>query len=83
MGLIVILPVLVGQLKLGTQFLSQCFFPLVQFIDVSYPMGAGIIAALVDGNFFSLFPGEEGVLAGGAVGALRNSMRASPVFYRG
>jgi hypothetical protein len=30
-------------------------------------MGTGIIAALVDGHFFSLFPGEEGVLAVGAV----------------
>ncbi len=30
-------------------------------------MGAGIVAALVDGYFFSLFPGEEGVLAVGAV----------------
>lgn len=30
-------------------------------------MGAGIVAALVDGHFFSLFPGEEGVLAVGAV----------------
>jgi hypothetical protein len=29
-------------------------------------MGAGIVAALVDGDFFSLFPGEEGVLAVGA-----------------
>ena len=30
-------------------------------------MGAGIVAALVDRHFFSLFPGEEGVLAVGAV----------------
>jgi len=30
-------------------------------------MGAGIVAALVDGYFFSLFPGEEGMLAVGAV----------------
>jgi hypothetical protein len=30
-------------------------------------MGTGIVAALVDGHFFSLFPGEEGVLAIGAV----------------
>ena len=30
-------------------------------------MGAGIIAAFVDGQFFSLFPGEEGVVAVGAV----------------
>jgi hypothetical protein len=30
-------------------------------------MGTGVVAALVDGHFFSLFPGEEGVLAVGAV----------------
>jgi len=67
MGLVVVLPVLVGELKLRTSFLGQCLFPLVQFIHVPYPMGTGIVAALVDGHFFSLFPGEEGVLAVGAV----------------
>jgi len=67
MRLIVVLPVLVGQLKLRTPFLGQCFFPLIQFIHVPYPMGTGIVAALVDGHFFSLFPGKEGVLAVGAV----------------
>jgi hypothetical protein len=30
-------------------------------------MGTGVVAALVDSHFFSLFPGEEGVLAVGAV----------------
>jgi hypothetical protein len=30
-------------------------------------MGTGIVAALIDGHFFFLFPGEEGVLAVGAV----------------
>jgi hypothetical protein len=30
-------------------------------------MGTGVVAALVDSHFFSLFPGKEGVLAGGAV----------------
>ena len=67
MGLVVVLPVLVGQFKLRTSFLGQCLFPLVQFIHVPYPMGTGIVTALVDGHFFSLFPGEEGVLAVGAV----------------
>lgn len=66
-GLVVILPVLVGELKLRASFLGQCLFWFVEFIDVAYPMGAVVIAALVDGHFFSLFPGEEGVLAVGAV----------------
>ena len=30
-------------------------------------MGTGVVAALINGHFFSLFPGEEGVLAVGAV----------------
>ena len=34
MGLVVVLPVLVGELKLGTPFLGQCLFPLVEFIDL-------------------------------------------------
>jgi len=67
MGLVVVLSVLVGELKLRTSFLGQCLFPLVQFIHVPYPMGTGIVAALVDGHFFSLFPGEEGMVAVGAV----------------
>ena len=62
-----ILSVLVGEFKLRASFLGQCLFPLVQFIHVPYPMGTGIVTALIDGHFFSLFPGEEGVLAVGAV----------------
>jgi len=30
-------------------------------------MGTGVVAALINGHFFFLFPGEEGVLAVGAV----------------
>ena len=67
MGLIVVLPVLVGELKLRATFLGQGLFPLVEFIHAPYPMGTGIVAALVDGHLFSLFPGEEGVLAVRAV----------------
>ena len=66
-GLVVVLPVLIRELKLRAPFLGQRHFPLVEFIHVPYPMGTGIVAALVDGHFFSLFPGEEGVLAVGAV----------------
>ena len=67
LGLVVVLSVLVGEFKLRTPFLGQCLFAFVQFIQVPYPMGTGIVAALIDGHFFSLFPGEEGVLAVGAV----------------
>ena len=67
MGLVVVLAVLVGELKLRASFLGQCLFPLVEFIRLPYPMGTGIVTALVDRHFFPLFPGEEGVLAVGAV----------------
>jgi hypothetical protein len=67
MGLIVVLPVLVGELKLRAPFLDQDLFPLVEFIDLPYPMRAGIVTALIDGHFLSLLPGEEGALAVGAV----------------
>jgi hypothetical protein len=66
-GLVVVLAVLVGELKLRASFLGQCLFPLVEFIDHPYPMGTSIVTALVDRHFFSLFPREEGVLAIGAV----------------
>jgi len=66
-GLVMVLPVLVGELKLRASFLGQCLFPLVEFIDLPQPMGTGIVTALVDGHFFSLFPGEESVVAVGAV----------------
>jgi len=66
-GLIMVLPVLVGELELRASILGQDLFPLVEFIDLPGPMGTGIVAALVDGHFFSLLPGEEGVVAVGAV----------------
>jgi len=66
-GLVMVLPVLVGELKLRASFLGQGLFPLVEFIDLPDPMGTDIVTALVDGQFFSLFPGKEGVLAIGAV----------------
>ena len=78
MGLVVILPVLVGELKLRTPFFGQCLFTLVELVDLSYSMETGIITAFIDGHFFSLFPGEEGVVAVGAV--VLCSVRAEPFF---
>ena len=34
MGLVVVFPVLVGELKLRTAFLGQCLFPFVEFIHL-------------------------------------------------
>ena len=67
MRLVMIFPVLIGEFKLGAAFLGQCHFPLIKLSHPSCPVGAMIVAALVDGHFFSLFPGEEGVVAVGAV----------------
>jgi len=67
MRLIVVLPVLVGELELRTPFLGQDLFPLVEFIEFPYAMGTGIVTALVNGHFLSVLLGEEGALAVGAV----------------
>jgi hypothetical protein len=67
MGLVVVLSVLVGEFELRAPFLGQDLFPLVEFIDFPNPMRAGIVTALVDGYLLSMLPGEEGVLAVGAV----------------
>ena len=67
MRMIVVLPVLVGELELRTSFLNQGLFPLVEFIEFPYAMGTGIVTALVNGHFLSELPGEEGALAVGAV----------------
>jgi len=67
MGLVVILPVLVGELKLRTPFFCQGLFTLVELVDFSYSMETGIITAFIESHIFSLFPGGEGVLAVGAV----------------
>jgi len=42
-GLVVILPVLVGELKLRASFLGQCLFLIIEFIHVPYPMGTCIV----------------------------------------
>jgi hypothetical protein len=67
MRLVVVLPVLVGELELRTPFPGKDLFPLVEFIDLPYPMRAGIVTALVDSHILSVLPGEEGALAVGAV----------------
>lgn len=67
MGLVMVLSVRVGEFKLRASFFGQDLFLVVEFIDLPYSMGTGVVAALVDGHFFFLFPGEESVLAVGVV----------------
>ena len=58
MGLVMVFPVLVGELKLGTAFFGQWLFSLIELSHPSCPVRSMIIAALVDRHFFLLFPGK-------------------------
>lgn len=53
-----IFPILVGELKLGASFLRQGFFCIIECIQLPYPVETMVIAALVDGDLFPLFPGK-------------------------
>jgi len=55
---VMIFPILVAELELGTSFFRQDFFCIIEFIHLPYPVETLVIAALVDGNLFSLLPGK-------------------------
>jgi hypothetical protein len=55
---VMIFPILVAELKLGTSFFRKGLFCIIECIHLPYPVETMVIAALVDGNLFSLFPGE-------------------------
>jgi hypothetical protein len=55
---VMIFPILVAELKLGTSFFCKGLFCIIEFIHLPYPVETMVIAALVDGNLFSLFPSE-------------------------
>jgi len=56
---VMIFPILVTELKLGTSFLHQDLFCIIKFIYPPYPVETMIIAALVDSDLFPLFPGKQ------------------------
>lgn len=55
---VMIFPILVGELKLGTSFFHQGLFRIIEFTNLPYPVEAMIVAALIDGDLFPLFPGK-------------------------
>lgn len=57
-GLVMILPILIAELELGASFRPKGLFLLIELCDVACSMRTPIIAALVDSNLFSLFPGK-------------------------
>ncbi len=67
MGLVMILPVLVGEFKLRASFGYELLLPLIKLFHPSYSMRTKIIAALVDGDLFFLLPGKQGMVAVRAV----------------
>ena len=67
MGLVMILPILIGEFKLGASFRYKRLLPLIKLSHLSCPVRTMIIAALVEGDFFSLFPGKQGMVTVRAV----------------
>lgn len=76
---VMVFSILVAEFKLGAPFLHQSLFCVIQFTHFPYPVVAMIIAALVDGDLFPLFPGKQRMVAVGAVILRFHSPLASPV----
>lgn len=58
MGLVMVFPVLIGEFKLRASFRYERFLPHIKLSHLSYPVRAMVIAALVEGDLFFLFPSE-------------------------
>ena len=76
---VMIFPILVAEFKLRTPFLHQSLFCIVQFTHLPYPVEAMIVAALIDGDLFPLFPGKQCTVAVGAVIFCFRFLPVSPV----
>ncbi|HQB53736.1 MAG TPA: hypothetical protein PLX62_12635 [Bacteroidales bacterium] len=74
--MVVILPVLIGELELGAPGLDQFPFPFVQLPDLPHPIFADIVAALVESDLLSLLPSEQGMVTVRAV-VLRLSLEST------
>jgi hypothetical protein len=55
-GLVMIFPILIADFELGASFGPKGLFLLIELCDLACSMSTPIIATLVDGNLFSLFP---------------------------
>jgi len=67
MGLVMILPILVAEFKLGASFRYKRLLPVVKLPHLSCTVRTMIIAALVEGDLFPLFPIEQGMVTVRAV----------------
>ena len=62
-GLVMILPVLIAELKLGATFFLKRTFSGIKLINGLSTMKAIIIAAFKDSDLFALFPFKQGAIA--------------------
>ena len=62
-GLVMILPVLVAELKLRAEFITDKTLSRVELVHGLNAMPAVVITAFIDGDLFTAFPLKEGMLA--------------------
>jgi hypothetical protein len=82
MGLVMILPVLVREFKLRASLGSKLLLPLIKLFHPSCSMRTKIIAALVEGDLFSVFPGKQGMMTVRAVVPGLLSLLESPAHLK-
>ncbi len=66
-GIVMILPVVIAEFKLGAEFITDKAFSRVELVHGLNAMLAVIITAFIDGDLFTVFPFKEGMMAVGAV----------------
>ena len=64
---VMVFSILVAEFKLGASFRYKGLLSLIKLPHLSCPVRTMIIAALVEGDFFSLFPGKQGMVTVRAV----------------
>ena len=62
-GMVMILPVLVAELKLGAELITDKTLSRVKLVHGLNAMLAVIITAFIDGDLFTVFPLKEGMMA--------------------
>jgi hypothetical protein len=62
-GIVMILPVLVAELKLRAEFITDKTLCRVKLVHGLNAMLAVIITAFIDGDFSTVFPLKEGMMA--------------------
>lgn len=62
-GMVMILPVLVAEFKLRAEFITDNTLSRVKLVHGLNAMLAVIITAFIEGDFFTVFPLKEGMMA--------------------